>query len=87
MNEAYDGKFITSIAKLLLSSFPATVAVVVGGGPAGCATFLALRHAHPEASILLVDDADDSVFKVDESNCIKRNCCLLFVIDWRVLAA
>ncbi|KAI9511268.1 hypothetical protein F5148DRAFT_374642 [Russula earlei] len=40
--------------------------IVLGGGPAGCATALALLK-HSDASFLVVDNADPSAFKVGES--------------------
>ncbi|THG95224.1 hypothetical protein EW026_g6394 [Hermanssonia centrifuga] len=41
--------------------------IIVGGGPAGCATALSLVRSKPDASFLLVDDADPSKFKIGES--------------------
>jgi len=42
--------------------------IVVGGGPAGCATALALsKHSGGSCKFLVIDNADPSVFKVGES--------------------
>ncbi|KAG2132997.1 hypothetical protein DEU56DRAFT_914023 [Suillus clintonianus] len=41
--------------------------IIVGGGVAGCATALALFRTNPGASILILDDANSSVFKIGES--------------------
>jgi flavin-dependent dehydrogenase len=43
--------------------------IIVGGGPAGCATALSLLNRSPgyETSVLLVDDADPTSFKIGES--------------------
>jgi len=42
--------------------------IVVGGGPAGCATALALsKHSGGSCKFLVVDNADPSVFKIGES--------------------
>ncbi|CAE7226575.1 unnamed protein product [Rhizoctonia solani] len=42
-------------------------AIIVGGGPAGCATALAFVRSAPQASFLLVDNWDPTQFKVGES--------------------
>ncbi|KIM53006.1 hypothetical protein SCLCIDRAFT_32223 [Scleroderma citrinum Foug A] len=41
--------------------------IIVGGSVAGCATALSIFNTHPSASILVLDDADPSLFKIGES--------------------
>ncbi|KDQ58313.1 hypothetical protein JAAARDRAFT_716233, partial [Jaapia argillacea MUCL 33604] len=41
--------------------------VIVGGGTAGCATALSLVRSKPDATILILDDADPMSFKIGES--------------------
>ncbi|KAG8752120.1 hypothetical protein FRC14_007332 [Serendipita sp. 396] len=41
--------------------------IIVGGGPAGCATALALHRLGENVSFILIDDADSAVFKIGES--------------------
>lgn len=41
--------------------------IIVGGGPAGCATALALHRIDSPRSVLLIDDADPAIFKIGES--------------------
>ncbi|CAE6452403.1 hypothetical protein ACGC1H_003244 [Rhizoctonia solani] len=41
--------------------------IIVGGGPAGCATALSLVRNAPQASFLLVDNSDPTQFKIGES--------------------
>ncbi|KAF8810824.1 FAD/NAD(P)-binding domain-containing protein [Phlegmacium glaucopus] len=41
--------------------------VIVGGGPAGCATALAFHHARDNGSFLLLDNANPASFKIGES--------------------
>ncbi|TBU30802.1 hypothetical protein BD311DRAFT_658188 [Dichomitus squalens] len=43
--------------------------IIVGGGPAGCATALSIARRTPEGSvrILIIDDADPSAYKIGES--------------------
>lgn len=38
--------------------------VIVGGGPAGCATALAFHKSTEHGSFLLLDDANNAEFKV-----------------------
>ena len=38
--------------------------IIVGGGPAGCATALSLSRYNKGASCIILDDADPSAFKV-----------------------
>ncbi|OBZ79328.1 putative FAD-dependent oxidoreductase LodB [Grifola frondosa] len=41
--------------------------IIVGGGPAGCATALSLIRCNPDSKFLLLDDSDPEVFKIGES--------------------
>ncbi|KAF8597164.1 FAD/NAD(P)-binding domain-containing protein [Ceratobasidium sp. AG-I] len=41
--------------------------IIVGGGLAGCSTALSLIRSSPEASFLVIDNADPSQFKIGES--------------------
>ncbi|KDQ52192.1 hypothetical protein JAAARDRAFT_139286, partial [Jaapia argillacea MUCL 33604] len=41
--------------------------VIVGGGAAGCATALSLVRSKPDATVLILDDADPTSFKIGES--------------------
>ncbi|KAG8792530.1 hypothetical protein FRC12_005846 [Ceratobasidium sp. 428] len=41
--------------------------IIVGGGPAGCATALSLAGNAPQASFLLVDNTDPTQFKIGET--------------------
>lgn len=38
--------------------------IIAGGGPAGCATALALHRIDSLRSVLLIDDSDPAIFKV-----------------------
>ncbi|KAI0691475.1 hypothetical protein BC835DRAFT_113632 [Cytidiella melzeri] len=41
--------------------------IIVGGGPAGCATALSLIKSNPAATFLLVDDTSPNTYKIGES--------------------
>ncbi|KAG6334749.1 hypothetical protein ID866_4338 [Astraeus odoratus] len=41
--------------------------IIIGGSVAGCATALSIFRSHPGVSILVLDDADPSNFKIGES--------------------
>ncbi|KAG8945333.1 hypothetical protein FRC04_000868 [Tulasnella sp. 424] len=41
--------------------------IIVGGGPAGCATALSLLKSNPDATFLVIDDTNPSAYKIGES--------------------
>ena len=43
---------------------PPKQVVIIGGGPAGCATALSILRNRADASLLLIDDADPDTYKV-----------------------
>ena len=63
----YDGETITCLQHVVFQVLQILV-VVVGGGPAGCTTALALKRFDPTRSFLLIDDADPTTFKVIVGN-------------------
>lgn len=64
--QIYDGE--GSSLPCLLFSLKSLQVIIVGGGPAGCATALALHRPDPPRSVLLIDDADPTTFKVVHSH-------------------
>ena len=61
--QVYDSEIITLLLTASILSKVVSV-IIVGGGPAGCATALALHRSDPHHSVLLIDDADPAAFKV-----------------------
>jgi len=61
--QVYDREIITLLHTTNILSKVVSV-IIVGGGPAGCATALALQRIDPHRSVLLIDDADPAAFKV-----------------------
>lgn len=59
--QVYDGEILTPLPTSLSK---VVSVIIVGGGPAGCATALALHRIDQPRSVLLIDDADPAVFKV-----------------------
>ena len=71
--QVYDGEIITPLPIILAK---VVLVIVVGGGPAGCATALALHRIDPPRSVLLIDDADPAAFKVKVVIGHSPLCCL-----------
>lgn len=46
---------------------PAFDVIVVGGGPAGCSTALSFLRSSKDTRVLVIDDSDQTTFKVGES--------------------
>lgn len=52
---------------VLINSTPFTytvLVIIVGAGVAGCATALSVLKSNPRARLLVIDDSDDTSFKV-----------------------
>ena len=60
----FDGKPLSKRDVILLTMYSV---IIIGGGIAGCSTALSLIRSNPEASFLLIDDADPTCFKVRHS--------------------
>lgn len=45
--------------------------LIVGGGPAACATALSFLKSKPDGTFVIIDDCNGDAFKVSQSNSIR----------------